>query len=266
MFGIPPVMNLSLTPLQENDILFWNSDIMDEWEWEHEQRREEVPTKIRVLLADDHVVVRQGTKELLEQEKDIVVVGEASDGTEAVRKAMETRPDIVIMDIRMPGMSGIEATKQIRKMLPRTQVLALTAYDDDEFVFSLLKAGASGYLMKTAPFEELVRAIREVFVGHSVLDPAVARKVVSLMSSDQQRQNRPMGLDQETVKNAGLTKREMEVLRMLAEGLSNKEIASKLYISPRTVQTHLSNIFSKMGVSSRTEAVLKALKEGWLEL
>ncbi len=254
-------IDLSLTPPQENDILYFGESWTDEWE----QRREEVPTKIRVLLADDHVVVRQGTKELLKQEADITVVGEASDGMEAVRKAMETHPDIVIMDVRMPVMSGIEATKQIRKMLPRTQVLALTAYDDDEFVFSLLKAGASGYLLKTAPLEEVVRAIREVYVGHSVLDPAVARKVVSLMTSDRQ-QGKPMEIDQETVKNAGLTKREMEVLRMLAEGLSNKEIASRLYISPRTVQTHLSNIFSKMNVSSRTEAVLKALREGWLEL
>lgn len=213
---------------------------------------------IRVLLADDHAVVREGTRQLLEREPDIAVVGEASNGEEAVRLAQTLQPDVVVMDVRMPGVSGVEATRRIKQQQPGVEVLVLTAHDDDQYVFTLLEAGASGYLLKTAPVSELVKAIHEVHEGQSALDPAVARKVVQQLTGGGRQK------PQETYEL--LTEREQEVLELLAEGKTNKEIAEALIISDRTVQTHLSNIFSKMGVGSRTEAVLLAIKRGWLTL
>lgn len=218
--------------------------------------------KIRVLLADDHALLRQGTAELLLREGDIEVVGQAETGQEAVQLTQSLQPDIVVMDVRMPGMSGIEATHQIRKTLPQVQVLVLTAYDDDQYVFSLLQAGASGYLLKAAPASELVRSIRQVRAGESPLSPAIARKVVARMSSSAQSAGAANGSsDTDT-----LTPREVEILQFLARGKSNRDIAEALYISERTVQTHLTNIFAKMQVSSRLEAVLKGIRQGWLAL
>lgn len=213
---------------------------------------------IRVLLVDDHAVVREGTRQLLDREADIAVVGEASNGEEAVRLAQTLQPDVVVMDVRMPGIGGVEATRRIKQQQPGVEVLVLTAHDDDQYVFTLLEAGASGYLLKTAPVSELVKAIHEVYGGQSALDPAIARKVVQqLTGGGRQKPQESYEL---------LTEREQEVLELLAEGKTNKEIAEALIISDRTVQTHLSNIFSKMGVSSRTEAVLVAIKRGWLTL
>jgi len=219
--------------------------------------------KIRLLLADDHAVVRQGTRELLEREPDLKVVGDAATGREAVRLTRELRPDVVIMDVRMPDLSGLEATRRIRELNLPSQVLVLTAYDDDEYVFALLEAGAVGYLLKTAPIRAVVRAVRQVHAGQSPLDPAVAHKVVRQLADGRPR----LRWDRTTGGPDRLTEREIEVLEVIAQGkTSNREIAEALVISERTVQTHLSNIFSKMKVNSRTEAVLAALRKGWVSL
>jgi NarL family two-component system response regulator LiaR len=218
---------------------------------------------IRILLADDHVMLRQGTAEILCKEADIEVVGEADNGQQAIDIALRLRPDIVVMDVRMPVLSGIEATRRIRETMPEVQVLVLTAYDDDQYIFSLLQAGASGYLLKTAPVNELVDAIRLVRSGESPLDPSIARKVVVRMAGDQGSRI-PIGEQGSTIES--LTFREQEVLQLLSRGLNNQAIAKALYVSDRTVQAHLTNIFAKMGVSSRLEAVLTAIRRGWLTL
>ncbi len=214
---------------------------------------------IRVVLADDHAVVREGTRQLLEKEADISVIGEASDGAATIRLVEAFLPDVVVMDVRMPGMGGIEATKQIKERFPQVEVLVMTAFEDDEFVFTLLEAGASGYLLKTAQVKDLIKAIHEVAEGQSALDPVIARKVLRQFSGGSTRQKQQEAYE-------SLTEREQEVLELLAEGKTNKEIAESLIISDRTVQTHLSNIFSKMGVGSRTEAVLEAIRRGWLTI
>jgi two-component system, NarL family, response regulator LiaR len=218
---------------------------------------------IRVLLVDDHALLRQGTAELLSREVDIQVIGEASDGMEALELVQRLNPDIVVMDIRMPFLSGIEATQRIRQDYPAVQVLVLTAYDDDQYIFSLLQAGASGYLLKNAPVSELIRAIRQVKAGESPLDPTIARKVVLRMSGGR---SIPPSDEDFPLEAEELTPREQEVLQLLAQGMSNRNIADTLYISERTVQAHLTNIFAKMQVSSRLEAVLVAIRRGWLTL
>jgi NarL family two-component system response regulator LiaR len=218
---------------------------------------------IRILLADDHVMLRQGTVALLEREADIEVVGQADNGRQAVELAHRLRPDIVVMDVRMPELSGVEATRQIRERFPAVQVLVLTAHDDEQYIFSLLEAGASGYLLKNAPISELVKAIHQVHEGKSPLSPAIARKIVVRMSSNDEASP---DSTQENENRSSLTARELEVLQLLAQGMSNRAIAESLTISDRTVHAHLSNIFSKMGVSSRLEAVLSAIQRGWLTL
>lgn len=217
---------------------------------------------IRILLADDHAMLRQGTAELLRREPDIEIIGEAADGQQAVELVQKLLPDIVIMDIRMPVLSGLEATRRIRESLPQVQVLVLTAHDEDQYIFSLLQAGASGYLLKTAPVSDLVQAIHQVQAGESPLDPAIARKVVVRMSAERKSN----GMIAEAPAVEELTDRELEVLQLLVQGMSNRAIAEALYISDRTVQAHLTSIFAKMQVSSRLEAVLKAIKLGWLTL
>jgi DNA-binding NarL/FixJ family response regulator len=216
---------------------------------------------IRVILADDHAVVRKGIREFLEEEADeprIVVVAEASDGDEAVALAARHLPDVAVLDIQMPGTSGIEATRRIKAEHPDVRVLVLTAYDDDPYIFALLQAGASGYILKTADSAELVRAVRAVHRGESPLDPAVTQKVVRQLAT-----GRPLGA-QTTVE--ALTGREAEVLRLVAKGRTNKAIGRTLSISDRTVQGHLANIYGKLNVSSRTEAVTEALKQGWISI
>jgi NarL family two-component system response regulator LiaR len=214
--------------------------------------------KIRVIVADDHAIVRDGTRRVLESEKDIEVVGEASDGEEAVSQTTKLRPDVVIMDIAMPKLNGIEATKQIKERLPATAVLILTAYDNDQYIFSLLQAGAAGYLLKNVRDFELVEAIRSVHSGESVLHPVIARKVLHRFVPSAQE---PQDSTQEL-----LSKRELQVLKLAARGMSNKDIAEELYLSARTIQAHLANIFDKLQVGSRTEAILHGLKEGWFSL
>lgn len=219
-------------------------------------------TITRILLVDDHALLREGTAELLRRQPDMTVVGEAADGHEAMILAGKLQPDIVVMDVRLPELSGVEATRQIREQWPNIQVLVLTAYDDDQYVFSLLQAGASGYLLKTAPVSDLVKAIRQVRAGESPLDPVIAHKVILQMSRSQAEA--AGGLHDPIA--AALTNRELEVLQMLARGLSNRAIAEKLFVSDRTVQAHLTSIFSKMMVTSRLEAVLTGIRRGWLTL
>jgi NarL family two-component system response regulator LiaR len=217
--------------------------------------------KIQVMLVEDHVLVREGTKEMLDREEDLQVVAEAGDGEEAVRLAAEHRPDIVIMDIAMPKLNGIEATKQIKAANSKTSVLVLTAYDYDQYVFAFLEAGAAGYLLKDVSTSDLIEAIRAVHAGESVLHPAVARKVINYFARHpgEERTDESAPLNR-------LTDREMEVLKLAGKGMTNQEIASELTISIRTVQVHLSHVFSKLDVGSRTEAVLYALRKGWLTL
>ena len=215
--------------------------------------------KIRILLADDHALVREGTKELLEREDDLEVVAEAGDGKTAVQLATKQRPDVVIMDFAMPKLNGIEATKQIKAIDPSIAVLVLTAYDNEQYIFAFLEAGAAGYLLKDAHIDELIKAIRAVHAGESILHPAIARKVINRFARPAEKYGKEAALDQ-------LTKRELEVLKLAAKGMSNREIALDLSISVRTVQTHLSNIFTKIGVGSRIEAVIYGLRQGWFTL
>ncbi len=215
--------------------------------------------KIRILVADDHAVVREGTRRILEQESDFEVVAEASNGEEAINLAGISKPNIAIIDIAMPGVDGIEATKQIKTHYPAIAVLIFTAYDDDQFIFSLLEAGAAGYLLKNIRGYELINAVRAVYNGESALHPAIARKVLNRFSV-----NKGKAVSKES--SEVLSNREIDVLKLATRGLSNQEIANELYISLRTVQAHLGHVFNKLGVGSRTEAVVRALKEGWITL
>jgi len=213
--------------------------------------------KIRIVIADDHAVVRQGTRSLLEREEDLEVVGEAGDGEQAVKLIEQLKPDVAIIDISMPKLNGVEVTRQVKPRCPSTAVLILTAYDDDEYVFALLEAGAAGYLLKDVDAREVVGAVRAVYAGESVLHPAIARKVISRLKSPE---NKPGAEKLAT----DLSEREMQVLKLAARGLSNRDIANELVISLRTVQGHLGSIFNKLGVGSRTEAIFQAAKRGWL--
>jgi len=213
---------------------------------------------VNVLLVEDHRIVREGTRQLLEQAPDIHVIGEAADGEEAIRLAGELRPDVVIMDVRLPGVNGIEATGSIKDSHPDMHVLILSAHEDDHYVFPLLDAGADGYLLKTAGGAELARAIRTVYAGETALDPRIAHKVVNRLTRKQLYRSEQMV--------EGLTEREIEVLRAVAHGKSNREVGQLLSISPNTVQVHLRNIFGKLGVSDRTEAVAYSMGQGWIAL
>jgi DNA-binding NarL/FixJ family response regulator len=213
---------------------------------------------IRILLAEDHKIVREGTRQLLEQSPGLVIVGEAADGEEVIRMAAELSPDVIVMDVRMPELNGIEATRIIKTRQPGVQILILSAYDDDRYIFPLLEAGASGYLLKTSSGAELAQAIHTVHNGSTALSPRIAGKVVGRLTNHLQA----AGFDPQQ----SLTEREMEVLRAVAWGMSNKRIASSLFISPQTVQVHLRNIFNKLGVSSRSEAAVYAICQGWVSL
>ena len=212
--------------------------------------------KITVLLAEDHKVVRQGIRQFLEDEGNIEVVAEADDGAQALRLIEQHQPDIAVLDIRMPEMTGIEATRRIKAHFPQVRVLILTAYDDDPYIFALLEAGANGYVLKTASGDALVDAVRTVYRGESALSPEIASKVVRRATG-----GRPAGAADQV---EPLTPREIDVLRLVARGMTNREAGRELVISHRTVQGHLASIYGKLGVSSRTEAVTEALKRGWI--
>lgn len=214
-------------------------------------------SKIRVLIADDHSIVREGVRMILNSQDDLQVVGEASTGREALEAARRLKPRVVVMDISMPDMNGIEATKKIRAELPDVQVLGLTMHEEDSYVFELLKAGAAGYVLKRAAAEDLVTAVRAAHQGQAFLYPSVAKMVV------QDFLQRATAHDKEALD--GLTEREREVLTLIAEGLTNQEIAGRLYISIKTVQTHRAHIMEKLNLHDRTELVRYAIRKGLIE-
>jgi NarL family two-component system response regulator LiaR len=211
-----------------------------------------MPSPIRVLIVDDHEIVRKGIRALLGTKRDIQVIGEARDGAEAVAQAQALHPDVVLMDLVMRKMDGIQATQEITSLLPGTRVLVLTSFAADEHVFPAIKSGALGYLLKDSGPQELVQAIRQVYRGEPSLEPSIARKVLTELSNPTQK---PVTADP-------LTTRELDILRLIARGQSNKEIAGKLVIAEETVHAHVSNILSKLHLASRTQAALYALKEG----
>ncbi len=213
---------------------------------------------IRVVLADDHSIVRKGIREFLEEAGDIQVVAEAADGEEALALVREHQPDVLVLDIRMPRLSGVEVARRVAAENPGVRILVLTAYDDDPYVTAIFKSGATGYVLKTADSEELVRAVRAVAAGRSALAPEVAQKVIEQLTGSTRR------VGDEVVQT--LTERELEVLRLAARELTNRAIGRELGISDRTVQGHLANIYSKLHVSTRTGAVRKAIEWGWLSL
>ena len=213
-------------------------------------------SSIRVLVADDHAIVRKGIRALLATEPDIEVVGEAENGREAVTEAEKLQPDVILMDLVMPEMDGIEAIRRITARQPEARILVLTSFAADDKVFPAIKAGALGYLLKDSGPEELVQAIHQVYLGESSLHPTIARKLLQELSRPSKRPPTP----------EPLTEREVEVLRLVARGRSNREIADQLVISEATVRTHVSNILSKLHLASRTQAALYALREGLASL
>lgn len=215
--------------------------------------------KAKVMLVDDHVVVRQGLKALFADEPDIEVVGEADNGREALERLPELKPDVVLMDISMPGLNGIEATRQLRQRHPEVKVVVLSMHANEEYVFQVLQAGASGYVLKQSDSMEVVAAIRAAVAGGSFLSPPISRTVIDDYVRRADARGRSEELDL-------LTSREREVLQLLAEGLSNKEIARELNISVKTVETHRSNMMNKLQVSSKTELVKYAIRKGWAML
>jgi len=209
--------------------------------------------KIRILLADDHHMVRSGIRQLVESAGDMEVIAEAGDGEEAQSLIQEHRPDVAVLDIQMPKATGIEVTRWVRANLPEVGVLILTAYNDDPYVMAILQAGANGYVLKTAGADELIQAVRDVNEGKSALDSTItARLMQNLFKQPDRTLSDP------------LTERELEVLRLAAKGYTNKAIGIQLGISDRTVQGHLAHIFDKMQATSRTEAVMRAVSLGWI--
>ncbi len=215
---------------------------------------------IRIVLAEDYSLVRDGTRRILEQQDDLKVIGEAGNGEEALELIKCLRPDIAILDIRMPCLSGVEVVRRMKACSPSTKALILTAYDDDEYILALMEAGASGYLLKTVRANELIEAVRSINIGKPVLHPAIAMKVARLWSRRQSSMERGRKAVEE------LSQRELEVLDLAAKGLRNKAIAENLGISVRTVEGHLSSILTKLNVTSRIEAILYAASQHWISL
>lgn len=215
-------------------------------------------SKIKVLIADDHPAFREGLAQLLNKEEDIEVIGEASDGQQALEQAKELQPDVALIDVAMPpGINGIETAKQIKGICPQTAVIMLTAYDYQSYILACLQIRASGYLLKSSPVSEIVNAIRSAYTGHGVFNLKVLSTAMKRWAGEKKYEG--MALEQ-------LYKRELQIVKLVGKGMSNREIARQLYISERTVQTHVHRIFEKLGVSSRTEAVLYCLREGWLTM
>lgn len=215
-----------------------------------------MPDTIRILIVDDHPVVREGISAMLAREPDLQVVGEARDGLDAIDKARQLHPDVVLMDLQMPRLDGAEAIRRIRAVDPAIRFIVLTTFDSDEFIFKGIEAGARGYLLKDAPRDDLFRAVRAVYRGESLIQPAVATKLLNRFAELSRR-----GPAEDT-----LSAREIEVLQLMSRGAPNKEIARRLFISESTVKTHVTNIFQKLGANDRTEAVTIALQRGLISL
>ena len=214
--------------------------------------------KIRVLLADDHPLVRSGLIRLLEPHKDITVVGEAEDGEEAIQKAKQLKPDVVVIDLSMPKVSGVEAAKILQKEYPSARVLVLTMHENEEYVYQIFKSGAGGYILKNAGREEIATAIRAVAKGERFFSPRVSEIMVEgYLRKAEDREKRPAPVD------VPLTTREKEVLSLIAEGLNNQQIADKLFISPRTVDTHRTNIMQKLDIHDAGNLVRFAIEKGF---
>jgi DNA-binding NarL/FixJ family response regulator len=211
-----------------------------------------VQRPITVLLADDHAVVRKGIRDFLEEDPTLRVIAEASDGAEAWALITQQQPQVAVLDIRMPHLSGVELTRRIKDKYPQVRVLILTAYDDEPYVLALFRAGADGYVLKTAQSSDLLAAVKQVFAGKSVIDPTIAPTLITSLMN-------PLSTEQ-------LTERELDVVRGVSRGWTNREIAHHLGISDRTVQGHLANIFTKLHVSSRTELVTAALQHRLISL
>ena len=211
---------------------------------------------IKVLIVDDHTVVRDGLTTILGREKDFTVVGEAKNGLEAVERARELRPDVILMDLRMPELDGVEAMRHIAAENSEVKFIVLTTYDSDEYIFHAIEAGAKGYLLKDASRDDLFNAVRAVHRGESLIQPGVAAKVLDRFAQ----------LSRQATETEVLSGREVEVLQLMARGAANKEIAASLSLSESTVKTHIANIFGKLGVNDRTEAVTQALQKGILKL
>ena len=229
---------------------------------------------VRVLVVDDQRLMRDGIASLLEMQDAIEVVGTASNGQEAIEKAASLCPEVILMDVRMPVMDGVEATRQVRRQLPSCRILMLTTFDDEEYVIDALQAGASGYLLKDLPAPDLASAVQAVYKGIYQLDPAVASKVIASLSRPQTLDSakQAVSVSSSTMSDAGtpsprptdLTGREVEVLRLIAKGATNREIAEQLVISEGTVKNHISNILSRLGLRDRTQAAIYARESGWL--
>jgi RNA polymerase sigma factor (sigma-70 family) len=215
---------------------------------------------LKVLLVEDHVIVRQGVSALLDEEPDIAIVGEASDGSQALALVQKLRPDIVLMDLSLPGLGGVEATRQMRELFPDVRVLVLSMYDSEEYVFRALRAGASGYVLKQSTSTELVLALRAVAAGSTFLSPSISQ----ILISDYMRRVETQQSDDEAL--SILTPREREVLQLIAQGLSNRQIAEKLHISVKTVETHRGNMMNKLDVHDRAGLVKFAMESGLVSL
>lgn len=215
--------------------------------------------KMKVLIADDHAIVREGLQAILSVQPDIEVVAEATDGEEAVNKARELQPDIVLMDITMPGMNGLEATRRIKQQNPEMRILALTMHEEEDYFYRILEAGASGYFVNGGSFNELLSALRAVWRGDVFIYPTMAKKLLSNYLES-------VKSGQEVEKYRKLTEREREILRLVADGRTSQEIAEQLFISPTTVQTHRSHMMAKLGLHNRTELIKYAIRHGFVTL
>lgn len=213
---------------------------------------------IRVLICDDQEIVCEGLQRILESDAEITVVGQAHNGFEALERIPTASPDLVLMDLKMPEMNGIQATRKIREKYPQVYVLVLTTYDDDEWLFDAIRAGASGYLLKDRPRCELLKAIKGTIAGNAFVDPAVTGKLLGQIAQNAPTRQPPLAIS--------LSERETEVLQLLAQGLSNADIAQRLYLSEGTVRNYTSAIFNKLDVSDRTQAVVVALRYGLVDL
>ena len=214
--------------------------------------------KIRVVVADDHTILRQGIKALLDNQEEIEVVGEAKDGREAIKAIEELSPDVILMDIAMPGLNGLEATRRIKKKFPMTKVVVLTMHTNEEYIFQILNAGADGYLVKETAFQDLISAINSVHRGEAFMSPSISKKVMTDYIQRAQGEEK-VGFDT-------LTTREREILQLVAEGNSNKKIAEVLFISPKTVETHRAHIMDKLNIHDRAGLIKYAIRKGMINL